>query len=169
MKPAPIGNSGSEVAAPDPSIDLIGTIERLWHEEIPLSTHLGVRLERLDPHGVEVSAPLEPNRNHMGTGFAGSVLAVATLAGWATVIALLGRVGGANVVLQETKASFLEPVTGEFRVLAAAPDLAARERFLDAYRRRGRARISIAIEVLQSERTVVRAENRFVATRRIES
>jgi thioesterase domain-containing protein len=157
------------MAAPEPASDLLGAIERVWRDEIPLSKHLGVRLERLDPRGVEVSAPLEPNRNHMGTGFAGSVLATASLAGWATVIALLGRVEGANVVLQETQASFLEPVTGGFRVLAAAPDLAARERFLDAYHRRGRARISIAIEVVQAERTVLRADSRFVATRRLES
>ena len=157
------------MAAPEPSIDLLDAIERIWRDEIPLSNHLGIRLERLDPRGVELSAPLEPNRNHMGTGFAGSVLAAASLAGWATVIALLGRVEGANVVLQETQASFLEPVTGEFRVLAIAPNLAARERFLDAYRRRGRARIGIAIEVVQGERTVLRAESRFVATRRNES
>jgi thioesterase domain-containing protein len=169
VSPARLANSGSGDAAPELSIDLIRAIERLWQEEIPLSAHLGVRLERLDAHRVEVSAPLEPNRNHMGTGFAGSVLAAASLAGWAMVVALLGRVGGANVVLQETKASFLEPVTDEFRVLAAAPDLAARERFLDAYRRRGRGRIAIAIEVMQAERTVLRAESRFVATRRNES
>lgn len=153
------------MAAPEASVDLIGTIERLWHDEIPLSSHLGIRLERLDPQGVELRAPLAPNRNHMGTGFAGSVLAASSLAGWATVIAVLGRVDGVNVVLQETQASFLEPVTDEFRVLATAPDLAARERFLDAYRRRGRARIAIAIEVVQAERTVLRAESRFVATR----
>ena len=115
------------MAAPEASVDLIGTIERLWHDEIPLSSHLGIRLERLDPQGVELRAPLAPNRNHMGTGFAGSVLAASSLAGWATVIAVLGRVDGVNVVLQETQASFLEPVTDEFRVLATAPDLAARD------------------------------------------
>jgi thioesterase domain-containing protein len=153
------------VAEPELAVDLRGTIERLWREEIPLSTHLGVRLERISPQGVEVRAPLEPNRNHMGTGFAGSMLAAASLAGWATVIAVLGRIEGVNVVLQETQASFLEPVTGEFRVRATAPDLSARERFLDAWRRRGRARITIAIEVIQAERTVLRAESRFVASR----
>jgi thioesterase domain-containing protein len=153
------------MAAPEASVDLIGAIERLWQDAIPLSSHLGVRLERLDPQGAVVRAPLAPNRNHMGTGFAGSVLAASSLAGWATVIALLGRTDGVHVVLQEMQASFLEPVTDEFRVLATAPDLAARERFLDGYRRRGRARITIAIEVLQAERIVLRAESRFVATR----
>jgi len=140
-------------------------MQRLWHARIPLASALGVRIVELDERNLVVAAPLAANANHMGTGFAGSLLAVASLTGWGTVVAVLGRADVAQVVVQETAASFLEPVTGDFRVHGILPDAAARERFLDAFRRRGRARVTIIVEVVQAQRVVMRAESRFVALR----
>lgn len=141
-------------------------MERLWRERIPLAAHLGIELLRLDTQGVELAAPLEPNRNHMGTGFAGSLLAAASLAGWATVVALLGSAEAGRIVVQETHATFLEPVTASFRALGRMPDPRTCARFRDAYGRRGRARIRIVVEILQAQRVAMRAESRFVAARR---
>jgi thioesterase domain-containing protein len=146
--------------------DVVAEIEDLWRTHIPLSVPLGVHIVRIDERGVEVAAPLPPNRNHLGTGFAGSLLAVASLSGWATVVVMLGGTANADVVVQETSASFFEPVTGELRALGFAPDVQEREQFLHAYRRRGRARIGIVVEIVQDGRVVMRAESRFVATRR---
>ena len=140
-------------------------IEALWREQIPLSGHLGLRLARLDDRVLELAAPLAPNRNHMGTGFAGSLLAVASLAGWGTVAAVLERVDAAHVVAQEMNASFIEPVTSDFRVLAYLPPAAAREQFLRGFHRHGRARVAVLTEVLQGARIAARIDSRFVALR----
>jgi thioesterase domain-containing protein len=140
-------------------------MEELWHARIPLAAPLGIRVVRLDERSLIVAAPLAENANHMGTGFAGSLLAVASLTGWGAVVAVLGSVDLAHVVVQETTASFMEPVTGDFRAQGILPEPEARARFLDAFRRRGRARVTIIVEVVQAERVVMRAESRFVALR----
>jgi thioesterase domain-containing protein len=155
----------SYVAAATPSRSLVEEIERVWQERIPLAAQLGIQIIRLDERSLEVSAPLAANSNHMGTGFAGSLLAVASLAGWGAVVSMLERVDAAQVVVQETTASFMEPVTGDFRAHGLLPDASARERFLEAFRRRGRARATIVVEVTQAQRVVMRAESRFVAMR----
>jgi len=149
--------------APRPA--LVESIEQVWHERIPLASQLGIRIVRLDDRCLEVAAPLAANCNHMGTGFAGSLLAVASLAGWGAVVAVLERVDAGQVVVQETNASFMEPVTGDFRVHGLLPDADARARFLDAFRRYGRARVGIVVEAVQAGRVAMRAESRFVAMR----
>jgi len=155
----------SYVVQTAPVASLSEQMEQLWHERIPLAAPLGIRIVGLDERSLVVTAPLASNANHMGTGFAGSLLAVASLTGWGAVVAVLGRVDIAQVVVQETTASFMEPVTGDFRAHGILPDPEARERFLDAFRRRGRARVAIVVEVVQAERVVMRAESRFVALR----
>ena len=138
-------------------------IERLWQERIPLATHLQLRLVRLDDRVLELTAPLTPNRNHMGTGFAGSLVAAASLAGWGAVIAILDSLETAHVVAQEMNASFIEPVTGDFRARAHLPSQEIRDQFLRAFRRHRRARVTILAEILQDERVAARVESRFVA------
>lgn len=56
---------------------------------IPLAAAMQVRVTGFDGVQVELSAPLAPNLNDKGTGFAGSLATLATLAGWslATLLA----------------------------------------------------------------------------------
>jgi thioesterase domain-containing protein len=145
------------------SAELETAIAGLWRAQIPLSGHLALRLARLDEHVLELEAPLAPNRNHMGTGFAGSLLAVASLAGWGAVVAMLESVDVAHVVAQEMNASFIEPVTDDFRVAAQLPAAPEREQFLRAFHRYRRARVAIVAEVLQGGRVAARIDSRFVA------
>lgn len=143
--------------------DLETAITELWRAQIPLSDHLGLRLARLDERALELEAPLAPNRNHMGTGFAGSLLAIASLAGWGAVVAMLESVDVAHVVAQEMNASFVEPVTDDFGVVAHLPAAPEREQFLRAFHRYKRARVAIVAEILQSGRVAARIDSRFVA------
>lgn len=157
---------GRAVSPGEYSEDLAAAVERLWLQRIPLTEALGVRIARIDDAGVELRAPLGPNLNHMGTGFAGSLLAVASLAGWATVAALLGGGADAHIVVQATEAEFLEPVTEDLIMRGVRPEAGVRAQFLEAYARRGRARISIVSEAWQAGRVVMRADSRFVALKR---
>ena len=50
-------------------------LERRWHEEIPLSAAMGLKIVDGDDGALTLRAPLEPNRNVHGTGFAGSLYA----------------------------------------------------------------------------------------------
>lgn len=64
-------------------------LERRILDAIPLAVAMQVRVTGFDGAQVELSAPLAPNLNDKGTGFAGSLATLATLAGWslATLLA----------------------------------------------------------------------------------
>jgi len=64
--------------------------ERFLHEQIPLTRAMGVRVRSWDGEKLWLSAPLEPNHNHLGTAFGGSLSALATLAGYSLLWLLLG-------------------------------------------------------------------------------
>ena len=58
-------------------------LEAYMRENIPLARAMDVRFDELTPLSAQLSAPLEPNLNHHGTGFGGSLASLALLAGWA--------------------------------------------------------------------------------------
>jgi len=115
---------------------------------------LGVRLEAVDP--VTISAPLEPNLNDKGTGFAGSLFSVAALAGWALVTRwCAAEPVAAEVVLQSSTARFLAPARADFRALAHEPPAAQREKLLRMLARSGRGRTEVAVDVKCHEALVM--------------
>ncbi len=56
-------------------------IESYLHREIPITAAMGIRVESYNEKELVLTAPLEPNHNHLGTAFGGSLSAIATLAG----------------------------------------------------------------------------------------
>lgn len=44
---------------------------------------MAIQVDDLGPTHITLSAPLGPNHNHAGTGFAGAIYSVCVLAGWA--------------------------------------------------------------------------------------
>ena len=58
----------------------LSLFQKRIHDEIPLSRALGIQLHSWDGRSLLLSAPLEPNRNHQGTGFGGSIYCAAVTA-----------------------------------------------------------------------------------------
>ncbi len=62
--------------------NLCTELEQTWHEEIPISKAMGIRVADFANDQLVVRAELEPNINVHGTAFAGSLYAIAALCGW---------------------------------------------------------------------------------------
>ena len=132
--------------------------------EMPVTQHLGIRV--VDQRGGQLvlSAPLAVNTNHKGTAFAGSLNAIATLTGWATVWLLLQDHGlHAHVVIQDSTVRYLRPVTGDFQARAVPPDAKAVARLLETVRKRGRGRIELEVAVADAKGDAVAFRGRYVA------
>jgi thioesterase domain-containing protein len=126
----------------------LGRFQKRIHEMIPLSEALGVRLESYDGSCLLVSAPLEPNHNHQGTGFGGSVYSVAVTSAWGLVELVLADLGlEGNVVIQVGEIEHLEPVNSDFYALCHLPGGEVPERFRKSLARHGKARLSLIAEV----------------------
>lgn len=132
--------------------------------EMPVTRHLGVEVVGRRGGALVLRAPLAANINHKGTAFAGSLNALATLAGWSTVWLLLRGAGiAAHVVIQDSSVHYERPVATDFAARCAAPDAAAVERLVESVRRRGRGRIQLAVTVRDAAGDAVRFSGRYVA------
>jgi thioesterase domain-containing protein len=143
-----------------------GQLERYLHEQIPISRPLGVRVLAAGADLVRLGAPLEPNLNHRQTVFGGSLSAVGILAAWCWLYLRLGgpRYTG-RIVIQHHGVEYLAPAEGDFVAACAAPDAEAWARFERTLERRGRARVTLDVDVHVDRLLVARCRGRYVALR----
>jgi len=131
---------------------------------MPVTQRLGVRLVGIRGGAVRLRAPFAANTNHAGTAFAGSLNAIATLSGWATVWLLLReREIAAQVVIQDSTVRYLRPVTGDFEAVCSPPAADAVAHLVESLTRRGRGRIELAIAVRDHQGEAVQFRGRYVA------
>ena len=139
----------------------------LWAEGIPLAGAMGVRIRRLDAQTLEVTAPLAPNRNHMGNAFGGSLQALATLAGWGVTLIASGDPDAHHVVIRDARMRFLAPVFGELSAVATRPSADAVAAFHATLTARGRARLAVPVIIRGAgEAVAARFVGEFVALAR---
>ena len=114
------------------------------HHVIPLTHAMGAELLHYDGRQLLVRAPLDPNRNHQGTGFGGAVYSVAVLAAWGLIELAVEDAGvEGTVVIQSGSMDYGLPVDSDFFALCQLPEATEWERFLTMLKRRGRARASL--------------------------
>ena len=98
--------------------ELQATLER----EIPMCAQMGIRVHEGGVDGLVMRLPLDPNRNHQQTAFAGSLNALCTIAGWGYVFLLLRELGrSGNIVIRRSndQISAAGDVVGNLRPLPA--------------------------------------------------
>lgn len=98
-------------------------LEARIHAHIPLARAMQVRILSFDGATVVLAAPLAANLNDKGTGFAGSLATLVTLAGW-SLATLLGETGGelCEAAVYHSELDFLRPVREELRAEARVAD-----------------------------------------------
>lgn len=132
---------------------------------IPLVSHMGVRIEGLDADGLHLSAPLAPNSNHKQTAFGGSIHGLCTLACWGLLWLLLEDEADAHVVIHGSDMRYHRPVNASLRACCPLPADAEIDRFLETFARRGRARLTMRAWLGDASHPAAAFEGRFVAMR----
>jgi thioesterase domain-containing protein len=123
------------------------TLTQKIRGSIPLSEAMQFSIDQLQPGKIRVSAPLQPNINIHGTGFAGSIYSLAVLTGWALCTHILEELAvDADLVVGRAEISYRAPVTGDFECHCSASDT-QREAFLQGIRERGKGRLELDIAV----------------------
>jgi thioesterase domain-containing protein len=144
--------------------ELLRTTTEYLHTQIPLTRAMGAQVASYDGREVIVTAPLAPNRNHLGTAFGGSLSVLATLAGYALLWLELGD-RHAHVVIRRSSLQFHRPVRGELRAHCRAPDAATLTTFHEAFTRKGKARLELRVEIVEDDQLAVEFTGTFVAVR----
>jgi thioesterase domain-containing protein len=121
-------------------------LEAYLRSRIPLSGAMQVHVRSIDEDALRIAAPLAPNINHRETVFGGSAAAVAMLAAWGLLYVRLERDAvPARLVIQRCEMEFLHPIESDFDAVSRVDDAADWPRFLDALRRKGRARVAVRV------------------------
>jgi thioesterase domain-containing protein len=141
---------------------MLRAAEKYFHEQIPVTRAMGVRVVANDENGFIIEAPVALNSNHLRTAFGGSINAVATLAAYGF---LWLEVNDANVhvVVAESSIRFLRPVRETIRAIClrpAAEDLAA---FRSQFAAKRKARITLRVNMIEAGETAAEFEGIFVA------
>ncbi|MGN6723684.1 MAG: YiiD C-terminal domain-containing protein, partial [Marmoricola sp.] len=86
----------------------------LVHQTVPILGAMGIRVLESVPGRAETLLPLEPNRNHVGMAYAGSLFSVAEVLGGLLALSSFTLEGYAPLVKSMT-IDFLRPGLGDVR------------------------------------------------------
>jgi len=135
------------------------------HEQIPLTRAMGLRAAEANAQRLILEAPLEPNRNHLGTAFGGSLHALPTLACYGSLWMVLREAGlDGHVVVKRSNALYRAPVKGPLRAVCERPAAALVADFLADLPRNKKARMELrAIVEGPGGKPAVEFDGSFVA------
>jgi thioesterase domain-containing protein len=141
---------------------LLKDTESFLHQQIPITCAMGVQVQSYDGQHLVITAPLEPNHNHLGTAFGGSLSAIATLTGYTLLWLILGDCT-AHIVIRESSLRYRRPVTGRIRAVCERPDEASLTAFKTQFEESGRARLRLQVRMEEDGQVCVEFEGEFVA------
>ena len=157
-----ITDSAYEVPA-----DHLSDLQHVLENEIPMCAQMNMQVAGHTAEGLAVSMPLEVNRNHQQTAFAGSLNALCTIAGWGTVYLLLRRLEQqGSIVIRRSTIKYHVPVTSSLVVARCHPvEPVASDYFAEMYEEKGQAKLDLVIEISGEGRTAVTFSGSYVVTR----
>ncbi|MEM9213528.1 MAG: thioesterase domain-containing protein [Cyanobacteria bacterium P01_F01_bin.150] len=124
------------------------TVQDYLHTHIPLAKAMAVSVESLQG-GVILTAPLEPNLNHRGTAFGGSISTLAILSAWAFVhVRLQEQAIPHRLVIRRNSVEYLKPIDGVLSVHCQAPPQNKWGQFINTLMRKGKGRINLEANIL---------------------
>ena len=126
---------------------------------------MGVRVVAHDENEFILEAPVALNSNHLGTAFGGSINAVATLAAYGLLWLEL-REHGVHVVVAESSIRFLRPVRETIRAICPRPNPDEWTAFQTRFAEKGKARITLRVNVVDKGQTAAEFEGIFVARKK---
>ena len=137
-------------------------LQTTLHREIPITRAIALVVRAYDGTRLTVAAPLAPNVNVHGTGFAGSLYSVAALCGWGMMyLQLIEADIDGSIVIADADIKYLSPEHGELVArcdLASHPDFAAA---IAALRQDGKARFALDVSIGDVTAPVARFTGRY--------
>lgn len=118
------------------------------HREIPLTAAMQIDTVEFDGKRLSLHAPLAPNLNDKGTGFAGSTSGLATLSGWCVITLWLQSRGiEADVMIARSEIDYRAPLLDDLQTDVELPDEHVLAEFEARLQNRGRARLPLVVKL----------------------
>ena len=127
-------------------------LQTTWHETIPISAQMGIKLHQYSGKTLETRASLNKNINLHGTMFAGSIFSLATLTGWGMIFLQLKEKNlQGEIVLGDANIHYHKPITMQPRALCNIESLSGKFELL---KRDKKCSIKLKVAILNGDDAV---------------
>lgn len=127
-------------------------LQNTWHEQIPISEHMGIKLFKYTEKTIETRASLNKNINLLGTMFAGSIYSQATLTGWGMIFLQLKQKGlTGEIVLGDANIHYHKPVTMRPRGVCNIESVKAK---FDLLQKNKKCPVSLSVDIYDNDKPV---------------
>jgi thioesterase domain-containing protein len=139
-------------------------LQQTLRREMPITVAMGIEVVSWQDERLTMHMPLEPNRNHQYSAFAGSLNALCTIVGWGTIFMLLRQESlSGNIVIRRGKIRYLRPVrTPEFLATGLPIDPNQYSYFFELLRGKGKSKIDLAAEIADEQGAYVSFQGSYV-------
>jgi len=128
--------------------DMKQHLQQVLENEIPLTTAIGVTVDKVTNSDIILIAPLENNINHKCTAFGGSLYSIAVLAGWSLIYTRLKTLElQAHIVIQKSNIQYLNPVVLDIKAMCSIDSEEIFNNFLLTFKKKSIARIKLKVEI----------------------
>ncbi len=143
---------------------LLNELGETLRREMPISQAMAIETVSWDGLQLAMQMPLEPNRNHQYSAFAGSLNALCTVVGWGTVFLLLKGEGlNGNIVIRRGTIRYLRPVrTPEIVATGLRVDPEEMAYFFELFRNKGTSKVDVSAEIADSQGAYVSFKGSYV-------
>lgn len=148
------------------SIAVCNYLSEWLPREIPISVSLGVVPIAWADKTLKLHVPLENNRNHMGTGFGGSLYTSALLVGWSWLhlqLKALGHDKDLHIVIQQANIQYPKPMNEDGIAICEGVDEKAWVKFEKMFNKFGKGRLQIETKVIVGDVVTTSFTGDFVA------
>jgi thioesterase domain-containing protein len=127
-------------------------LQDTWHENIPITEHMGIKLHQYTERTIETRASLNRNINLHGSMFAGSIFSQATLTGWGMIFLQLKQKNlEGEIVLGDGNIHYNKPITMRPRAICNIESVKAR---FDLLKRNKKCPIELTVEIHDGDTSV---------------
>jgi len=143
---------------------LLAQLQATIDREIPICAKMGIEVVRFDDNQLTLRLPIEGNRNHKRTAFAGSLNALCTVTGWALVCLLAqGSGSGGDIVIRRGKIRYLKPLKDDPILSTSNPlDPLQLDYFYEMLAEKGQSKLDVDVTIPATEGLAVRFSGSYV-------
>lgn len=134
----------------DPS--MLEELETTLRREMPICEAMGIRAISWEEQRLTMTMPLDANKNHQYSAFAGSLNALCTVVGWGTVYLLLcGRGLSGNIVIRRSSVRYKRPVRCDLIAARTKPlEASAVGYFFELLESKGRSKLDLSVDIIDA-------------------
>ncbi|GAA6135209.1 thioesterase domain-containing protein [Oceaniserpentilla sp. 4NH20-0058] len=129
---------------------------------LPVTQFMQMDVEGYDGQTLILHAPLAPNINDKQTAFGGSLYNASVMACWGMAhLKTLEAKITCNQVITKANIEYLSPVHGDIRAICHVPNEEVVTKFIEQFKHKGRARITLHATIEYSGKVAVKFEGTY--------